>query len=337
MSKLTVVTTTYNHEDFIKQALDGIVSQKTNFDFELLICDDNSTDDTAKIIKEYQKKYPEIVKPIFNKKNLGAMENFIFTLSKAKSEYVALCDGDDFWSDCNKLQKQVDFLDNNKDFSIVFHQTKIFYEDNSKNSEIYPNFEKTVFDFHDLVKDSFIPANTVVYRWEFNKKNLEKEFPKNVVPGDYLIHLFHAKKGKIKFLPEIMSSYRRHDKGMWWTTSDISKKDEFNLKYGKKYLNFFLSVEKIFELSSNTYSLQKDYLTNNLLEIYLKKKMFDEIVEFKKEYKDLYEKCIVNFNYFEIYNDLSKSKKAIYLLFFNKEKFLNKLSEKYNKIFRRKK
>lgn len=327
--KLTIVTTTYNQEKFIEQTLDGFVMQKVNFPFQAIISDDCSTDSTRKILKKYAKKYPEIIKPVFNKKNVGPMDNFVNTLSLVNSEYVALCDGDDFWTDENKLQKQVDFLDKNKDFSICFHQTKIFFEDGSKEDEIYPKNIKNETTFEDLLKDSYIPANTVVYRWIFTKKTKLKDiFPKNIVPGDYYVHLLHARKGKIGFIEEIMSNYRRHDGGMWWLTSQKSGEEKFYLKYGLKYINFFEAIENEFSISKDIYDYKKRYLAHSLLKYYLINNMFENIVEFKNTHKYLYDICISDFKYDVTYEKLGRFKKFIYLLLIDRKKLLQKIKDK---------
>lgn len=328
-TKLTIITTTYNQEKYIKSALDGFVMQKTNFPFIAYISDDCSTDSTVKILKKYAKKYPDIIKPKFNKKNVGPMDNFINTLSLAETEYVALCDGDDYWTDSEKLQKQVDFLDHHKDYSVCFHKTNIFFEDKSKPEEIYPKDFKETSTLDDLLKESFIPANTVVYRWRFNKKeNLKDIFPQNIVPGDYYIHLLHAEKGKIGFINEVMSCYRRHAGGMWWLTSQINGQDEFNLKYGSKYISFFENVEQHFNLSPDTFDSQKSYLAHNTIRCYLSKNNFQALVDFKKAHNDLYEKHINDFNYLSSYQEFSKFKKAIYLMLTDNKLFKHKIKEK---------
>lgn len=329
--KLTVITTTYNQEKYIRSALDGIVMQETDFPFVAYICDDGSTDSTKKILKQYAKKYSNIIIPIFNKQNVGAMDNFVNTLSLAKTEYVALCDGDDYWTDNKKLQKQIDFLDNNKEYSICFHSTKIFFEDGSKSDEIYPREFKKSSNLDDLLKDSFIPANTVVYRWRFNnKKCLKDVFPKNIVPGDYYVHLLHAQKGKIGFIKETMSCYRRHSGGMWWLTSQINGQDEFISKYGIKYLNFYKEVDKHFKLDKEFNALSKNYLTNELIRFYLSQHMFEELLKFSHENKELFDSCITNFSFVPIYDNLSKIKKIWYLIFIDQKKLKQKLIEKAN-------
>ncbi|MBQ7137099.1 MAG: glycosyltransferase [Bacilli bacterium] len=331
--KLTIITTTYNQEKYIKQCLDGIVMQKTSFPFQAIISDDYSTDGTRKILKEYQKKYPEIIVPIFREKNLGAMDNFIETVNEADTEYVAFCDGDDFWTDPNKIQKQLEFLENNKDYSICFHQTKIFFEDGSRESDIFPTYIKETTNFEDLIKECFIPANTVMYRWMFTKKNsFKKEFPKNVVPGDYFVHLCHAQNGKIKLIKEVMSNYRRHAEGMWWLTSDNNMQEEFHLKYGVKYLNFFKAVEKRFSLPKKDFIEQKKYLAYQTTKAYLKHKKWDELSSLVDDNEELIDKLFQPVNVDSVYANLSKPKKLLYLLIVDKKQILGRIENKLEKV-----
>ena len=299
--KLTVVTTTYNQENNIGQAIDGMLMQKTSFPFQIVISNDSSTDRTGDILKEYEEKYPDKIKIINNEKNLGAMGNFINTLSNIKdTEYVALCDGDDFWTDENKLQKQVDFLDNNKEFNICFHKAKLFYENNEKEESIIPEFEEEVTTIDDLVKSNYIVANSVVYRWKFNDKNLKEIFPEDIAPGDYYIHLLHAQDGKIKMMNEVMSAYRRHEGGMWWS-NDAKNKEQFTLEYGRKFLNFYNAADNHMKLPQNAFYEQRKDIIYNIIVTYTKNDKLQELNEVIKSKKDkeIFNSCmkdIVNRN-----------------------------------------
>lgn len=284
--KLTVVTTTYNQEKYIGQAIEGMLMQKTNFPFRIIISNDCSTDKTGKILKDYQEKYPDKIQIIDNEKNLGAMGNFIHTLASVKdTEYVALCDGDDFWTDENKLQKQVDFLDNNGDFNICFHKSKLFYQNREKEDCIIPKNIEEVTDINDLVKQNYIVANSVVYRWKFNNTNLEEIFPKDIVPGDYYIHLLHAQDGKIKMIDEVMSSYRRHNEGMWWS-NDAANKEKFTLEYGRKFLNFYNAADTYMKLPENAFYEQRKDMIYNIIVSYVKNDKINMIEEDIKSKKD---------------------------------------------------
>ena len=362
MVKLTVVTTTYNHEKYIKQALNGFVMQVTNFPFEVRICDDCSTDKTRDIIEEYRIKYPNIIKPIYNDTNIGPMDNFIRTLSTVNTEYVALCDGDDFWTDSNKLQKQVDFLESHKDFSICFHQTKIFFEDSIEKEQIYPTGipEETTID--NLVSMSnYIPANTVVYRWMFynSSKVLKDIFPQNIVPGDYYLHLLHAKTGKIYFMNEIMSQYRRHTSGMWWLNATQEGKEQFDLVYGKKLLNFYDAIEENIQISSKaTYIYKKDIIHNAIVS-FSKNQKAAELQQFinnkenrnifNEEMKSIIENSNDNFEFFvkkhegkikkqfsdNMFYELNYFQKLMYILFIDSQKRKEIINKKFNFIQRK--
>lgn len=298
--KLTVVVTTYNQEKYIGQAIDGILMQKTDFPFKLIISNDCSTDGTLAILQEYQKNNPEIIEVINNEKNLGPMNNFINTLSIVKdSEYVALCDGDDFWTDENKLQKQVDFLDENKDFNICWHKSKLFYQNGEKEEQIIPQNIPEVTSIEDLVNQNYIVANSVVYRWKFNDENLKDVFPNDVAPGDYYIHLLHAQDGKIKMIDEVMSAYRRHNESMWWSNDE--DKEKFILGYGRKFLNFYNSADKYMKLPPNAFYAQRKDIIYNIIVTYTKNDKFEKVKEeiISNKDKELFNECmkdIVNRN-----------------------------------------
>lgn len=295
--KLTIVTTTYNQEKYIGKAIEGFVMQKTNFPFKIVISNDNSTDNTLQVIKEYQKKYPELIEVRTNEKNLGAMGNFIDTLSRIKdTEYVALCDGDDFWTDENKLQKQVDFLDENKDFSICCHKAKVFYQNGEKEESIIPQGIPEITTLEDLIVQNYIVANSVVYRWKFsNKNNLKDIFPANITPGDYYVHLIHAKDGKIKMFDEVMSCYRRHEDGMWWSNDDENK-EKFSMIYARKMLNFYNVADKYLETPKEAFYEQRKYIMHDAIVTYLKNEKYEELRQFKENEreKEIFDQCMTN-------------------------------------------
>ena len=126
---LSVCLITYNHVKYIEQAIEGVMLQQVNFPWELIIADDCSTDGTREIVLRYQKKYPEIIKLILQEKNTGPTQNFMDLITYPSSKYIAYFEGDDYWTDPLKLQKQVDFLEANEDYSICFHEAMVLYED----------------------------------------------------------------------------------------------------------------------------------------------------------------------------------------------------------------
>ncbi|MDC1505813.1 glycosyltransferase [Winogradskyella sp.] len=209
---VSVCCLSYNHEPYIRQCLEGFMIQKTNFAFEVLIHDDASIDKTADIIQEYEEKYPNIIKPIYQTENQysqGVKVTFKHNFSRAQGKYIALCEGDDYWTDPLKLQKQVDFLEANEDFFICHHAFDMKIMETGK---IIPLPEKDnpshqEYDITALALHNTIGTLTVMYR---NHKDLVNDVVFKVTSGDYAMHLNNARFGKIKYIPEKMAIYRRH-------------------------------------------------------------------------------------------------------------------------------
>lgn len=236
--KVTVVCITYNQEKYIGQALDSFLMQKTNFPFEIVVHDDKSTDGTIKILESYQKKYPDIVSLVVEKENQFGKKSVDFIrqmYSNARGEYVAVCEGDDFWTDENKLQKQVDFLDRKKDYAVCFHPVRVFYEDGAAQDSIFPE-ETSGFTAQKLVEGNYIQTNSVMYR----KQQKYEVLTEYLMPLDWYYHLYHAQFGKIGFINKVMSAYRRHDAGIWW--NDSANRTQSLNRYGEAQLIFYRKV-----------------------------------------------------------------------------------------------
>jgi len=225
---VSICCITFNHAPFIRQCLDGFIMQKTNFPIEIIIHDDASTDDTANIIKEYEAKYPDIIKPIYQTenqylKNISVLRNFVFP--KINGKYMAICEGDDYWTDEYKLQKQFDFLEQNNDFSVCFHSVKLF--DENKNMFVKNNTVPEVPDVTDiyyLAKNcNYINTLSVMYRVNKNIFFDLNNIPYNKVE-DYSLHILHSQYGKIKKISDVMGVYRLHKDASFSTKS---KKEQF--------------------------------------------------------------------------------------------------------------
>lgn len=241
---------TYNHEPFIRQCLDGFVMQNTNFRFEAIVHDDASTDGTAAIVREYAEKYPDIIKPILETDNQyskgdGSLDRIMGAACKGK--YIALCEGDDYWVDPLKLQKQVDFLEYQPDFGMVFSDYNIFYEDRQKM--VKQRLSIPIKNDSDLKwkilsqKDILIATCSILMRsslyFEINK--LKEDFD-GFMMGDTQL-LFHlARLSKIYCLEDITAIYRKHIGGVTGT-DDVTRKLIFSkdvirmkLHLAEKYL-----------------------------------------------------------------------------------------------------
>lgn len=216
---VSVVMITYNHSLYIKQAIDSILSQVTDFEFELIISNDKSTDDTDLVIRETLAQNPNAhkAKYINHETNLGMMPNFVSALSNATGKYIGLCEGDDYWCDDNKLQIQADFLENNPDFSICFSNVGLLTSSGMKEDNRKKKIPE-VSTIKELAQNNFIHTPSVLYR-----NHLIKEFPKYFVEapiGDYFLHMLNAQHGKIKYIDKVLAVYRIHDASYWSSKKD---------------------------------------------------------------------------------------------------------------------
>jgi glycosyltransferase involved in cell wall biosynthesis len=235
--KISVLVPTYNHEKYIRQALDSILTQEVDCDFEIVIGEDASTDQTPSILNEYQNRYPNQIRVLLSdragaerdrKRGLGGKNNFIRTLKACRGEYVAFLDGDDYWTDTHKLQKQVDFLDTHPDFVICFHNVNSFFEDGTQAPEnLLSNEVREVSSIEDLLKGNFIPAPSAMFR-----SGLVTDFPDwflTLKIGDWPFYILAAQHGKIGYLNEVMAAYRVH-RAAYWSYTGRSHQDITFLK-----------------------------------------------------------------------------------------------------------
>ena len=212
MIKASVLIISYNQEKYIDKTLSSVLSQKTSFDYEVVISDDASPDKTQEIIKSYVEKYPDKIKVNFNPYNLGFKKNFMLAYSLCDGEYIAFCEGDDFWLDENKLQIQVDFLENNKEFSFCFSQAAVVDEVGNFIRNYNEWNEDKIFSIEDLFEKNFIATSSVIFRKYYNK--LPDVF-ENAPAGDYPLHILNAEKGKFYYFARRMSVYRKNPSGVW--------------------------------------------------------------------------------------------------------------------------
>ncbi len=217
--------------------------QKTDFDFEVVIHDDASTDGTMEILQEYEKKYPKIIKPVYEEENQYSSGDYDFIndlFRMAKGEYIAFCEGDDFWTSEDKLQKQADFLDKHKSYALCFHPVRVFFEKGEGPDSIFPEeHDAKQFTVTNLLKRNFIQSNSVMYR-----RKSYKDIPSRIIPSDWYMHLYHALDGKIGFIDEVMSAYRRQSGGVWWETS--RNVDLIWKKYGLQHLGLYVELLKLY-------------------------------------------------------------------------------------------
>lgn len=239
---VSICCITYNHEKYIKESLDSFLMQETDFPFEIVIHDDASTDKTADIIREYEKNYPNLFRPIYQTENQYSKIKAInpkFNFSRAKGKYIALCEGDDYWTDPLKLQKQVNFMDEHAECSACFHPVRTIYVNGDKDDSIKgPKINgNCIFPSEGIVKSIFIRVISMVFRSEI-VHDLPEWFS-SMPYGDLPLQLICATKGNIGYIGgPPMAVYRRGVPGAWSEKSYRSSNVERRAWYEKRHENF---------------------------------------------------------------------------------------------------
>lgn len=241
---VSICSITYNHAPYIRQCLDGFMMQKTNFKYEVIINDDCSTDGTTQILKEYADMYPDIIIPICHEENLyskgvrGMMVKFVYPLVKGK--YIAICEGDDYWTDPYKLQKQVDYMESHPECAVCFHPVMVY--DQRTGEEYQDTLTKVpqITTINDLARiGNYIHTPSVMYRYhpEVNEKILQLG---KLGVGDYLSHMLYAEYGNICKLPDYMAVYRQ-GVGVW-SGNKVPYRTE---------VQWLIAISKLFPLLEN--------------------------------------------------------------------------------------
>lgn len=234
---VSVWCTTYNHEPYIRQCLEGFVLQKTNFRFEVIVHDDASTDGTADIVCEYAKKYPEIIKPILQQENQyskhdDSIQRAIDAAMSPMSKYVAMCEGDDYWIDPYKLQKQVDFLETHSEYGLCYAKAKCF---NQEKQQWEGKLGEDYVSFDNLLCENTIPTVTVMFRkiLLFQYYREIDIYKMNWKMGDYPLWLWIAEKSKLYFQSQTVAVYR------------ILKESASHSQSQERYIQFYQSCRDI--------------------------------------------------------------------------------------------
>lgn len=282
---VSVYCLAYNHGKYIKDALEGFVNQKTEFKYEVIVHDDASTDDTAIIIKKYAEKYPDIIKPILQKENqysrgVDIVDEIISPLLTGK--YTASCEGDDYWCDSNKLQKQVEFLENNWEYSACVHNTQMYDMRKKKFITMYEKKEKDL-DLEDVIYRGGQSYQTSSLLCKTDFFRIKGDYMKCITGvGDYPLSISLMAKGKIHYFSEVMSIYRYGVPGSW--SASQTRKRSINIYYQsiqmlqiakKEFSNLY---DELFESAINRYEYE------------IKKAESDYSILKQEKYKEFYER-----------------------------------------------
>jgi glycosyltransferase involved in cell wall biosynthesis len=229
--QVSVIMITYNHEPYIQQAIHGVISQQCDFEVELIIADDCSPDHTQRIVNNYinTMEIPDNIYVHYQKHkiNKGMNANYLWALNRAQGKYIANCEGDDYWTDPLKLQKQVDFLEANEGYNICFHRVRIFHQE--KNNFTIDTITREVpqsTDVSDLIAGNYIHTPSVVLRNNFTIPIFFQE----IKTGDWALYLTAVKNSKIYKFNDVMGVYRVHNQGVWSLTHQkVKTEDMVNL------------------------------------------------------------------------------------------------------------
>lgn len=235
--KVTIVCITYNHQEIIRDALDSFLSQKTNFQYQIFVGEDNGPDGTAEVVKEYAEKYPDKIVAFLREENMGAQRNLIDLCSRAKSPYIAFCEGDDYWIDDYKLQKQYDYMEANEEVNVCFAREEIsapedwflrsYFKEDADGRLVYPECDPlcpktektgvTIFENQDFINMFIAQTSSLFYRWNYDLE-IPDWYYEGVI-GDVSLFLMQLGDKKAAMLPDVVSVYRRSDVGVYMSNN----------------------------------------------------------------------------------------------------------------------
>lgn len=220
---VSVATTAYNHEPFIQEAIDSVMMQEADFDYEHVIGEDCSTDHTREVVSEYQRQRSDTVRVLLNEENLGGRRNLVQVLEACQGKYIALLEGDDYWTSPDKLRKQVDFLEAHPECAICFHDVSKEYEAEAlKPKHENPRSYKSFYTLEELLVGNFIPTCSVLCR-----RSLFGDFPQwfyTTPTGDWPYHVLNAHYGTIGYIGEVMAVHRVHAASVWSPRSIVERR-----------------------------------------------------------------------------------------------------------------
>lgn len=282
---------TYNHENYIADAIESFLMQKTDFSYEILIHDDASTDRTSEIIKQYESKYPDLIKPIYQTENQHSkgIKTWYLNLERAKGKYIAICEGDDYWTDPYKLQKQVDYMEKNPECSMCVHAAYRVTSDKKKlKSHVRPNRGNKVFTVEEVIEwrdGRVLATNSILYPAVFSKNRPDFYEKAPVAVGDYPLAIYLALQGTVYYIDEFMSAYRVGLKGSW--TNRFYSSIERRVAHWNKIIDMLNEINRYSEYKYD--STIKKYIQNRKFNLMLDQGKFKEAKEgeFKETYSAL--------------------------------------------------
>lgn len=283
---VSIQCTVFNQKDHIKKCLDGFVMQKTNFKFEVIVYDDCSTDGTRDIIEEYSNRYPETIKTIFPEHNIAKSEGFYkinqLVYNQMNGKYIAFCEGDDYWTDENKLQIQVDYLENHPELVGCFHKSVRKNIVNPEVKDIYfPQAVlknvKEVYTNKDIQKKYFIETCSVMYRFDKYKEDFISTYPQKIVNGDTYMLNYFSLQGNIGYIDRLMSVKTINNSGIW--NSQKQSIDEKNMKYAEEIVRLPIVLNNLYKRFNKKCLISIEYPFNLIINTAIKLNREDIILK----------------------------------------------------------
>ena len=330
---VSICTITYNHEKYIAEALDSFLMQETDFPFEIIVDEDCSLDTTAEIIKKYIKKFPSIIKAKLREINVGGDKNFIENVQRVKGQYIALCEGDDYWTDKKKLQYQIEKMKESYKCQMSFHPAKIINDQAMTDKVIsrHSEYDK-VYDVRTIIKGNggFCPSASIIVKKEVIDNFLTYHRDRPV--GDYFLQVLGSEKGGALYIDKTMSIYRVHSGGAWTSM-------ERNFSSRKKFVFEMISaLEDMDRFFNFQYSEEIKFMKSKIFLGILKQKNFSML-----DRMNLYKTCKHNMSdvhqiiwFDSLVNKIEKQQVQIK----NRNKMIENrenLTNKQNKIIKEKK
>lgn len=249
--KVSIIMLAYNIGQYIESAIKGVLKQQTDYPIQLVISEDCSTDCTLAICKRYKALYPECITLVEHEKNVGLQRNFMDAHSHCTGEYIAICDGDDYWTDKHKLQRMTDFMDSHPDFAICFHRVVNYYEEDRTKS-LSNGRQAAVSGILDLCNSNFITNSSSLFRRAYYPT--VPEWFAEITSCDYAMHLLNAGHGKIYYFSKPMAVYRKHKQGIWSEAAE-EKRLSASLRARERVLEYYRERPDVYDALRNNYTL----------------------------------------------------------------------------------
>ena len=257
--KVSVIMLAYNIGAYVETAIRSVLRQETSYNVQLVIAEDCSSDNTLSICRQYKQLYPDQITLVEHEKNVGLQQNFMDAHSHCLGEYIAICDGDDYWIYKKKLQCMTDFMDSQPECAICFHRVINYYEEDHSKS-LSNSGQKKITTIYDLACSNYITNSSSLFRRAYYPQ--VPQWFSQITSCDYAMHMLNARFGSIYYFKRPMAVYRKHSDGIW---SEVNRNKRFNMGIAvREYL-----IDDCREQESKVYELLRDAHTSfSLIELY---------------------------------------------------------------------